>query len=159
MRLLGSSGRKKPVLGGQESWGDAAMAVMSVVEALPFCHHNICFNILCFFPDWNHLNCICRGLYRLINIVTPLRALVFCGSTARVKESAQQTFGPSFCYRGSFFPSWQWVGTVLHERVMQEQCWCLGSCEHVAEHEVTPKSQISLYLPPDLWCPAFSCTA
>lgn len=100
------------------------MAVMSVVEALPFCHHNICFNILCFFPDWNHLNCICRGLYRLINIVTPLRALVFCGSTAHVKESAQQTFGPSFHYRGSFFPSWQWVGTA--------DCSMRGSCRSSA---------------------------
>ena len=55
---LGRSGRKKPVLGGGESWGDAALAAMSVVEALPFCHRNICFNTLCFFPDRNHLNCV-----------------------------------------------------------------------------------------------------
>lgn len=97
-------------LGGQESWGDAAMTVMAVLEALPFCRPHICFNILCFFPDWNHLNCICRGLYRLINIVTPLGALVFCDSTARVKESTQQTLGPSFHQRGPSFTSWDWVG-------------------------------------------------
>lgn len=29
-----------------------------VVEVVPFCHRNICFNMLCFFPDWNHLNCV-----------------------------------------------------------------------------------------------------
>lgn len=56
-----------PVLREQESWGDAAQAVMSLVEAVPFCHHNICFNMLCFFPDWNHLNCIYQGLYRQDN--------------------------------------------------------------------------------------------
>lgn len=92
------------------------MAVMSVVEALPFCHHNICFNILCFFPDWNHLNCICRGLYRLINFVTPLRALVFCESRARVKESTQQTSGPSLHCRDSSFPSWQWWAELTAPR-------------------------------------------
>lgn len=84
--------------------------MISVAEALPFCHHNICFNILCFFPDWNHLNCICRGLYRLINIVTPLRALVFCDSTARVKESTQPTPGPSLS-KGAppFLPGSGWA--------------------------------------------------
>lgn len=120
--------------------------MISVVEALPFCHFNICFNMLCFFPDWNHLNCICRGLYRLlINIVTPLRALVVCDSTAHVKQSTQQNFGPSL--KGFHLPflavggqSW-----LLHERVVGSAAilrGCLGSCEH----EATPKSQISLHL-------------
>lgn len=51
-------------MGGQEFWGDAAMAV---VEALPFRHRNICFNVLSFFADRNNLNCIHQGLYRQDN--------------------------------------------------------------------------------------------
>lgn len=134
---------------------------MSVVEALPFCHHNICFNILCFFPDWNHLNCICRGLYRLINIVTPLRAPVFCDSTAPVKEREPPANSWAFTsLKGLLLPFLQWVGRAdcptrgLCRGTAALLRGCLGSCQH----EVTPKSQISLHLPPGLFCLAFSCT-
>lgn len=40
---------------------------MAVVEALPFRHRNICFNVLSFFADRNNLNCIHQGLYRQDN--------------------------------------------------------------------------------------------
>lgn len=55
---------------------------MAVVVALPFHHHNICFNLLSFFADWNNLNCIHRGLYRQDNKPCDITEGLVCFVTA-----------------------------------------------------------------------------